>query len=336
MTDVSQEANIPNCILNQSEAPAIAMFSNANLQLYKNVSLTSFFNAGFWELEADPSLTAIIVTAINSIGNDVSTAVSQTNKWALAINAVTPSFFIRSSNGGSTWASVTLPATPTGGWALVSHGNAVWLMVRADTGAFFTSPTSDAGSWTLNAYAFPDAGIMRAARFREGAWIAISSLGDIARSTTGLTWTTVNSTIFTDGRDVEYSFTTAHWMAVGLAGGVGRAAISTDAGIVWNLTSGLLSNISGPRTVEYFNNSWFVGGIASSGLGLWRSTDNGVNWAQLTAAATGLPTNGQIQNLDIAGETRDVMIAMSITDAEIYFSKDGLSWLKFQLGPWAF
>lgn len=336
MTTISQDANLPNCILNQLELPAVILFSNSFEQIYKNSYITGFNDIGFWELETHSSFTAIALTAINSIANDVSIAVSQTNKWALAINATTPNFFVRSSDGGNTWASVALPVTPTGGWAYTSFGNAIWLMVRADTGAFYTSPSSDAGSWTLNAYAFPDAGIMRAARFRDGEWIAISRLGDIARSTGGTTWTTVNSTIFTDGRDIEYSFTTSDWMAVGLSGGVGRAAISLNEGVTWSLTSGLLPNCTGPRTVEYHNNAWLIGGIASSGLGLWRSTDDGVNWTQLTSASTGLPTNGQIQNLDEIGEFRDTVIAMSITDGEIYFSKDGLSWLKYGLGPFEF
>lgn len=340
MTNISQDANVANCILSQLDLPAVAIFSNSLEQLYKNANISGFFDVGFWELETHSSYTAIqsTLTAVNSIASDSSISVSQTNRWAVAISAATPNFFVRSTDGGNTWASVTLPVTPAAatGWALVAHGNAIWLMVRGDTGAFYTSPTSDAGSWTLNAYAFPDAGIMRSARFRDGEWIAISSLGDIARSTNGTVWTTVNSTIFSAGRDVEYSFITADWMAVGTAGGVGRAAISLDEGVTWALTSGLLPNCTTANTVEYHNNSWFVGGIASSGLGLWRSTDDGVNWTQLTAASTGFPTSGQIQNLDEIGELRDTIIAESITDGEIYFSRDGLSWLKFDLGPFEF
>lgn len=337
MANVSQSANLPNCILTQLTLPAVLMFSNSFEQLYKNANLEGFFDIGFWELETHSSFTAISLTAINSIANDVSIAVSQTNKWALAINAATPDFFVRSTDGGNTWASVALPATPASpGWSLVAFGNAIWLMVQGDTGAFFTSPSSDDGSWTLNAYAFPDAGVMRAARFRDGEWIAISSLGDIAHSTNGTAWTTVNSTIFTVGRDVEFSFTTSDWMAVGIAGGVGRAAISLDEGVTWALTTGLLANCTSALTVEYHNNAWFVGGVASSGLGLWRSTDNGVNWEQLTAASTGFPTSGQIANLDEVGEFRDTIIAMSITDGQIYFSRDGLFWLQFQLGAFEF
>lgn len=335
MATISQDANLPNCILTQLTLPAVVMFSNSFEQLYKNAHLSGFLDIGFWELETHPSFTAIVLTAINSIANDVSIAISQTNKWALAINAATPSFFVRSSDGGNTWASVALPVTPASpGWALVAHGNGVWLMVRGDTGAFFTSPSSDAGSWTLNAYAFPDAGIMRAARNRDGEWIAISSFGDITRSTNGTVWTTVNSTIFTAGVDVEFSFTTSDWMAVGISGGVGRAAISTDEGVTWALTSGLLANCTSALTVEYHNNSWFVGGVASTGLGAWRSIDDGINWTQLTSAATGLP--GNIQNLDRVGEGQDTLIAMSIPDGEIYFSADGLSWLKFDGGPYEF
>lgn len=335
MSTISQQANIPNCILTQLSFPAAAMFSNSFEQLYKNSEISSFLDVGLWELETHTSFTSISITAINSIANDARIAVSQTNKWALAINAATPNFFIRSTDGGNTWASVSLPVTPASpGWSLVAFGDGIWLMVRGDTGAFYTSPSSNAGSWTLNGYAFPDAGIMRAANFRDNVWVAISSLGDIARSTNGTTWSTANSSIFTVGRDVEFSFITDDWMAIGTAGGAQRAAISTDLGLTWTLTSGSIPNAVTINTVEYHNNSWFIGGVASSGVGLWRSIDDGVTWTQLTS--TGFPASGQIQSLHEIGEFRDMLIAMSITDGNIYFSKDGLSWFTYQLGPWEF
>jgi len=333
MTTVSQDANLPNCILSQLTAPAVIAFSNSFNQLYKNSTITGFQDVGFWELESHSSYVAIQpnITLIKSIGNDVAIAVSQTNKWILAVEAVTSDFYVRSTDGANTWASLTAPATPTS-WEFVGNGNGVWILCE-DTGTFWTSTSSDAGSWTVNAYTFPDGGFIKAGRFRDGEWIIISSLGDIARSTDGTTWTTVDSTIFTAGQDVEFSFITSDWMAVGTAGGVGRAAISTDEGVTWALASGLLANCTSALTVEYHRNSWFVGGVASTGLGLWRSTDDGVNWTQFTSASTGLPVNGQIQSLDIVG---NILIAMSITDAQLYFSRDGINWFQFQLGAFDF
>lgn len=336
MTTVSKTANLPNCILNQLTLPAVVMFSNSSKQLYKNFDLSGFQDIGFWDLESDPTYIALqpTFTTINSIGNDVSIAVSQTNKWILAITAPISNFYIRSTDGGNTWFSLVAPATPAS-WQFIGFGNDIWLLGQSN-GPFWTSPSADVASWTLNAYTFPDVGFIRAGHFRNGDWVIVSSGGDIAHSTNGTTWANANTTIFTACRDVEFSFPLSNWMAVGIAGGVGRAAISTDGGVTWILTTGLLANCTSALTVEYHQNAWIVGGIASTGLGLWRSTDNGVNWTQLTAVSTGLPSSGQIANLDEVGELRDTVIAMSTTDAQIYFSRNGLNWLQFQLGPFAF
>ena len=52
MTTISQQANIPNCILTQLSFPAAAMFSNSFEQLYKNSDITGFLNVERSQLRA--------------------------------------------------------------------------------------------------------------------------------------------------------------------------------------------------------------------------------------------------------------------------------------------
>jgi len=173
---------------------------------------------------------------------------------------------IRTSTDSITWTTRTSNFGNTqindiafGNSLFVAAGNTG--QIRTSTnGATWATTTSNFGNTSINSVAY-DAG--------SSTWIAVGNTGQIRTSTNGATWATrtsnfgstnINSVIYGSGLSAA-------------VGNAGQVRTSTN-GITWNTQS---INTTGNLNKIFFDNSLYVIGSESGGVGVFTST-NAVSW----------------------------------------------------------
>ena len=105
-------------------------------------------------------------------------------------------------------------------------------------------------------------------------------------------------------------------ISVGTAGGI---EFTTDSGATWTAASTAAANISGMRCVDFRREGrTYIAGEASSGTGLWYSTDGGDNFTQV-----GTPASGTFTGVSMHDDTHGLAID---TSHNIWFTVDGTTW----------
>ncbi len=120
------------------------------------------------------------------------------------------------------------------------------------------------------------------------------------------------------------------WFAGAVSGGMWK---TTDGGATWQLLSDDILNISSMAMAKSNHNiiytgtgESFPGGTYMVGNGIWKSTDRGVNWVQLSSTSTN--TEFEYVNRIIIDPAND-NIVLAATEAGIFKSNNGgATWIK--------
>ena len=96
---------------------------------------------------------------------------------------------------------------------------------------------------------------------------------------------------------------------------------TTNAGTSWTPTTTNPANMQQIRCGDYtLDGLIYLGGSASSGCGMWYSTDDGANFTQVTTPAT-----GQAAGISMHDATHG--IAVMKPNGEIWYTVDGTTWV---------
>lgn len=180
----------------------------------------------------------------------------------------------RSTDNGSTWASVTSGFGSSQIYGIATDGAGVWVAV-GEAGKVSRSANNGL-TWGIVSAGFSSSyAVDSVATDGAGIWIAVSQYGEVRRSTNnGTTWAAVTAGFGTTGLGCV-GYGNGVWVVGGSGGSMKR---STDGGTTWAAVTG-----AGTDSIQ---------SIATDGAGVWvvggyeirRSTDNGATWALVTTA----------------------------------------------------
>jgi hypothetical protein len=193
-------------------------------------------------------LTASLVwtSRTSQFGSDQIRAISYDGTTAVAVGA---SGKVATSTDGTTWTSRTsgvsaqLNAVVSGGGGkFVAVGSTGTLIYSTDSGATWSTQTSQFGSSDIQHISFGD-----------DRWMAVGSDNKISTSTNGTTWTALTSP-FTSVviQSAIYNPATAVWFAAGRGSTSTFISYSSDSGATWSTPYNVQSNVFGA-------NATFVG-----------------------------------------------------------------------------
>lgn len=185
----------------------------------------------------DQPATATLQTSWGGVSTDGSVAIIITNNG---------SGILRTSDGGTTWASVTTPASDM---TRAAAKSGLFAIGRSSVGTVLTSPTGLAGSWTSRNVP-GSSGILDVMFTPAGTLIAIGSNGIIHRSTNdGVSWTQVFTR--TNAAVMAYDVRNAR-IACAVSENGGPMLFSQDDGVNWTSVSSFIPSAFG-TTVNQFN-----------------------------------------------------------------------------------
>jgi photosystem II stability/assembly factor-like uncharacterized protein len=212
----------------------------------------------------------------------------------------------RSSNQGSSWSAVQLPAGATE--PVFLPYDSVSNFAATPKGIF--RGTGEGSSWQLSDTATQSIGAKSLARDSMGRIFAAADSGMYLSSDSGSHWARTSGVM-------TFSAVVCEGNVIVSAGAAdGKIYRSTNAGTTWEWTGASLP--SAARTLAYHSSWKLVAGTAS---GLYHSTNQGTTWSRLLAGLTGRP-------IVAIGENNSRMIAAD-RDSGLYYRKNIESaWFK--------
>jgi photosystem II stability/assembly factor-like uncharacterized protein len=197
----------------------------------------------------------------------------------------------RTTNGGATWAKLPsgFPQFPIYQEEALILGSQTRLVATEAEGAAIWKTTNDGASWT-NVFDHPGTrGVTDLERLAGGAIVAVTTDGDLLRSTDdGATWSNFTTVAGPPSRE-DIAVLDVHASGVGFAGGWGGIWIATtDRGRTWfdpPSSPGLSVVFAVAVRDPLFALAGGSGG-ASAGSDVRRTTDGGVTWTTHGLAAS--------------------------------------------------
>jgi hypothetical protein len=240
--------------------------------------------AGEVSTSSDPSTggaggwTVIDAGSLNS-GND---AAYGNNVWV----AVGKNTAVRSTDGGSTWSTVTVPSVGNTGSAygrssVATDGSGNWIIVSNSSREYQVyKSTDDGASWTLSTAWGWDSSVNwypKEVSYGNGIWVLSTHDHKIRTcSSAGLatnSWSIAQDLGYT-AWDVQYG-TSGVWVA---AGEGMRSWTSTDNAVTWTPNAVMGGGGAQVMNIAYGDSSW-VAVTDGTTNNILKSTDNGSTWS---------------------------------------------------------
>lgn len=224
--------------------------------------------------------------------------------YVLAGSSSTVNYSILYSQDGIFWSQApgAYPGNTVVYNSAASSGSIAVLV--ANGGRIATSP--DGVNWTAqDSKASSD---LLGARYINGRWYALGSLGALRVSDDSVEWTAVNTGVFTRLRDIASNADGTVWLIVGE---VGRVMRNTTDGPGWSDVTGVSTGAI--ASCIYFNNHFLI----VDSFGVIRRSSDGTSWNTVT-------TFPGISLLRL--EKSDTYVLVSGTAGFIASSVDGITW----------
>jgi hypothetical protein len=266
------------------------------------------------------------------------------------------------SSPGFTTSNTTLPALRQ--WSSIAGSNSIYVAVALDSAA--SGYTVDGTTWLPGT--MPTQALWTKVKYVGGTFIAFATGGQAARSTDGISWSSMTMSATAEWRDVAYGVVSGVGTWVAVAAGGFRAAISTDGttwaafnlpeGAEWNsvafgkgkFVATALSDSSTGAAVAYTNaaaTTWTLGSIAQGSYSLAYGNNRFVALSGGYAGATEVSTSFdgitwtetviQAQDWRHVIYAQGLFVAIATGTAVAATSVDGKVWNYQTLGssgPW--
>ena len=218
------------------------------------------------------------------------------------------------SSPGFTTSNITMPNNRQ--WTSVASNGTRYVAVALDTAA--TAYSADGATWLAGT--MPSQALWTKVKYVGGVFMAFATGGQAARSTNGISWSSMTMTATAEWRDVAYGVVNGvgTWVAVA-AGGI-RAAKSTD-GTTWstfNLPEGAEWN-----SIEFGKGKFVTTALSDSSTGV------AIAYTNSTATAWTLGSIAQGSYSLAYGNNTFVALSGGYAGAtEVSTSKDGITWTE--------
>ena len=216
-------------------------------------------------------------TVTSGVTNDLNSVYQVDENTAYAVGGAPfiggPGVVLKTTNGGTSWVSQTLPL-PSGATSIpplhgiscpsattcYAVGDSSYIIKTTNGGSTWTLQTVSGGPWFWDVY-----------MTSETSGVAVGNVGAIYRTTNGTTWSSVPSGTDTNLLALHFSSPTTGW-AVGNGSYVFK---TTDSGATWSRLSGIVN--SGGSSGIFWRDSTH-GWVASDGGEVKRTSDGGATW----------------------------------------------------------
>ncbi|MHC4124343.1 MAG: sialidase family protein [Planctomycetota bacterium] len=187
-----------------------------------------------------------------------------------SLYVATGAFKIMSSPDGQTWtARKNLPSVAGNGVVYSSEKN-LWVVVGAG-GLIETS--SNGTTWTTRTSGTTKT--LLDVTYGNGTFIAVGYTGTVRKSTDGINWSAGGAMGGGNVGNVAFNSSTGRFVGINLAG---QVYTSDNTGSSWTFRQ----TISDSQAIGYGNGVWLAGGKDSGVTKMWKSTNDGASWTQLT------------------------------------------------------
>jgi hypothetical protein len=222
----------------------------------------------------------------------------------------------RSSNGGSTWTPANTGITNSSVLSLLTVGSAIYM---GDVGNGIMKSTDNGNSW------FPSNGgigndLVYGLAQNGANLFAIASQGVFRSTNNGGSWVDVPGTEFQQAFCLVSSGTNLY------TGGFQRVGRSTNGGATWTFFDIDLPELNLVSSIAVNGTTLYAATSGGHGAGVYRSTNNGVDWA---------PANGGIEIASVNSIVRQAngtLLAGTPQKGILASTNEGVSWLKSSTG----
>lgn len=286
------------------------------------------------------------ISVQNSLGVGCAQGATTFNGEALFIKSDTLYSDLQPFSAGSTWTAVTAPPKPTaadvgtyfGGMLLSLGGNlySIGGHNSADSTESVYKSTDNGATWSTILATAPWTAFgenSQRAVVLNGRMFIIRGSRDCWASSDGIVWTKTNANITGDTKDCQALIVHNGLLVAFFTLSTASSVYASADGITWSSVTGApgWAGRRFPMVYSLAGNLYLAGGIDNTTLknDVWKSTDNGATWTQITAAAAFAARYGSANwvynsKMWIGGGALNSG-ATSIDD-DVYSSVDGITW----------
>lgn len=253
---------------------------------------------------------------------------------------------------GASWTASTAPPKPTAGdiagttksGYMVSHNGALYHIGgkdNLDTNISVYKSVDNGATWTTILATAPFAGALlilgQSAISFNGRIYVLLNTNAVWSSADGISWTNNTTDLSGGSSKVGQGLITHNGLLYAFLGSTASAVAvySSPDGAVWTTVNGGIATLGNRTRSAYYSlngNLYLAAGLDSAAAitnDVWRSTNGGVTWTQITAAAafsTRQYPQSWVYNgkLWIAGGA--INLGLTTIDDDVYNSTDGITW----------
>jgi hypothetical protein len=281
--------------------------------VFENLPLADYGNALpnlEFEVVASGAISQSVWTAYSipaPVGNDADSLASNGSRLIVRCGT-NPARIFYSDDQGATWTEIASVGVLTGTPQLY-HGNGVWILPSAFSGANIRRSTDNGITW--GTVAITGGGTRSHGAYGDGVHVLVGDSSGLNRSTTnGASWTGHTKT----------ARTTADFLYAGDR----FVVLTTGVHVQWSTDGISWTELSGPLTGNKrgaYGNGVLVSVLLANTTSYMYSLDNGLTWTTAT-----LPSGQTWTDIEWGGD-RFMVMSGGNGNTIAYYSFDGINWV---------